>query len=251
MRIALLSILFATMVYAVTLTGSDPFKGSPGGEGWTLTISDTDIDTTPAMMTESGKTFTQLTALGGSVIAGSNSPDTTFMYVAGVDSATQEYKVDRFTLKAGLRDTSAFDYYAIEAAWLDSELAITKVCSLFTFGGAIISTIGDSVIHEAPAQRLFDARDYPVLTSVSAGMRASTAWVCEVRVYEDLEATRSPGKGYHVAARLNLVANQPMATYTWPDEGKRLSPESVVQVWGIGASNDASGWVTLTGRRRR
>jgi hypothetical protein len=114
-----------------------------------------------------------------------------------------------------------------------------------------MSTIADSVIHEAPAQRLFDGRDYPVLTSVSAGMRGSVAWVCEVRVYEDLEATRTPTKGYHVAARLNLVANQPNAQVIFPDGGKRLGPKSVIQVWGTGASNDASGWVTLTGRRRR
>lgn len=251
MRLAVFAVLFAGAALAITITNSNPFTGSPEGDGWSVTISDTNIGSTYELLVENTKTFTQLTGLGGSVIAGSNSPDTTYLYVAGVDSASQKYQVERLLLKTGTRDTTNTDYYAIEAAWLDTELAAATRCSLFTFAGAIMCTIADSVIHEAPAQRLFDGIDYPVLTSVQAGMRGSTAVEYEVRVYEDLEATRTPTKGYSVAARLNCVANAPVQSFVWPDGGKRLSPESVVQVWGKGASGGASGWATITGRRRR
>lgn len=242
---------------ALVRVGGNPFRGPADvGNGWGFTIYDSDIDNAWELVRQDDKAFTQLTT-SGKVIAGTNHGDTLVVYVSGVDSASQAYRdAEQLIVKAGVRDTVSAAYYAIEAAWLDTELASGKVCSLFTFGGVLMNTIGATGtdhLHASPAQRIFDAKETPVLLTFQAGINGSTAVEYQVRVYDSISAIRDAADSFTIPAggRLYCTSNAPVQQFTWPAGGLKVSDGSVVQVWAKAASNNATGWVSLTGGRRR
>lgn len=255
--LALLGVMcMVTIVGAAFLrVGGNPFRGPGGDDGaWGFSIYDSDIDTSWELVRQDDKAFTQLTT-SGKVIVGTNHTDTLLVNVSGLDSSSQAYVVrEQLLVKSGVRDTVSDAYYAIEAAWLDTELATSKVCSLFTFGGTLMNTIGAAGtdhLHASPAQRFFSETEHPTLISFQAGINGSTAVEYQVRVYDAISGIRDPTDSYTVVARLYCSSNAPVQQFSWPLPGLRVSPGAAVQVWAKGGSNNATGWVSLNGTRTR
>jgi hypothetical protein len=247
--LVLIAFLWSGIVWAGPIVGGDPFSGSADKGGFNVTIIDTDIDNAWELITGDGKAFTQLTA-SSRVISGSNMATYNILTITGLDSTTRSYRSDTLTVKTGIRDTSEVSFYAIEAAYLDSEITSTKVCSLMTFGGSLMNTIGAggrNRVHASPVQRFFDSNDRPGITTVRAWINGSTAIEWEVRVYESPTFIRDAADSYTVAGVLYCNSSDPVDEIEL--DNKKLTPDSIVQIWGLGASANASGGVTLIGKR--
>lgn len=245
--IAVIILCWAT-AWAGPIVGGDPFSGSSEKGGFSVTIIDTDIDAAWELITGDGKAFTQLTT-SSRVISGSNMATNNVLTVTGLDSVNRQYRTDTLTVAAGVRDTTSFAFYAIEGAYLDSEMTSTKVCTLMTFSGSMMNTIGAggrNRVHASPVQRFFDSGAKPGITRVRAWILGSTAVEYEVRIYDDPTFIRDVADSYTVAGILYCTSNNISDELVL--DSKKMTPGAVVQVWGLGASANASGGVTLIGR---
>ncbi|GAG25450.1 unnamed protein product, partial [marine sediment metagenome] len=138
--VALILLVGIASIYAASnpITTGRPKLGS----GWMLVVSDDDMDTSAALLTELDSTFVQMAA-ATKIYAVSDSTDTTqTLYVSGVESVTGKYITESFTL-AGATPTSAstatYDY--VDQTWLDIECAGTITINRYNAAATLINSI--------------------------------------------------------------------------------------------------------------
>jgi hypothetical protein len=213
--------------------------------GWTVSVKDIDIDTTPELVTELATTYAQLAAEDQLEVLSSNAADIgQVVTVTGINNKGKKVS-DTFSLLGATASDSTLTFRYVDQASVDSECAGVITVRRKT-GDTFITSIPVGLLDAGMVQH-FNGEDDSYVTGWGVSrLTADEVVSFDLRFYPDDADSLDATDGMTTKDSLFLEPENGTAKTTF-DQPIRLKAGGWLAVYGVADSANSDARVTISG----